>query len=317
MTAEIPDEQPGMPPSLWVDLDGPVHYVDYGGPAEGPLLVCVHGLGGSLVNWAAVAPTLSLTCRVLALDLAGFGRTRSNGRSPTVHANQELLHRFLTTMSDEPAILVGNSMGGLISILQASAHPETVAGMVLIDPALPVGLGSRPDPLVAVMFGLYAVPAVGRTVVSRRRSARSAEQQALAVMRLCCADSSRVPQHIVEHHLELARERWDYADVDTELLLAARSLMWVLARRRLHAEKLRSIAVPVLLLHGDQDRLIPIGSARSAAAANPTWRFEVAEGVGHVPQLEVPEWTLDMILDWLETDGLAAAYAASPESRHI
>jgi len=231
--------------------------------------------------------------------------------------SRKLLHRFLTTMSDEPAILVGNSMGGLISILQASAHPETVAGLVLIDPALPVGLGSRPDPLVAVMFGLYAVPAVGRSVVSRRRSARSAEQQALAVMRLCCADSSRVPQHVIEHHLDLARERWDYPDVDTELLMAARSLMWVLARRRLHAEKLRSIAVPVLLLHGDQDRLIPIGSARATAAANPTWRFEVAEGVGHVPQLEVPDWTLDKILDWLETDGLAAAYAASPESRHI
>lgn len=317
MTAERPGRQPRMPPSSWVDLDGPVHYVDYGGPEDGPLLVCVHGLGGSLVNWAAVAPTLSQTCRVLALDLAGFGRTRSNGRSPSVHANQELLHRFLTTMSDQPAILVGNSMGGLISVIQASGQPETVAGMVLIDPALPVALGSRPDPLVAVMFGLYAVPAVGRTVVARRRSSRSAEQQALAVMRLCCADSSRVPKHVVEHHLALARERWDFPDLDTELLLAARSLMWVLARRRLYAQMVRAIAVPVLLLHGDQDRLVPIGSARAIADANPMWRFEVAEGVGHVPQLEVPEWTLDQILGWMETDGLAAAYAASPETRRI
>jgi pimeloyl-ACP methyl ester carboxylesterase len=80
---------------------------------------------------------------------------------------------------------------------------------------------------------------------------------------------------------------------------------------------LRTIAVPVLLLHGDQDRLVPIASARTAAAANPMWRFEVARGVGHVPQLEVPEWTLSQILDWMETDGAAAAYAASPESRRI
>jgi len=317
MTAEMPDPQPEMPPSRWVDLDGPVHYVDYGGPADGPLLVCVHGLGGSLLNWAAVAPALSQTCRVLALDLAGFGRTRSHGRSPSVNANQQLLHRFLSEMTADPVILVGNSMGGLISVLQASAHPETVAGMVLIDPALPVGLGSRPDPLVAVMFGLYAVPAVGRSVVARRRSSRSAEAQALAVMRLCCADSSRVPRHVVEHHLALARERYEYPDVDTELLLAARSLMWVLARRRVHGAMLKNIAVPVLLLHGDQDRLIPIGSARAAAAANPTWRFQVAEGVGHVPQLEVPEWTLDQIRGWMETDGLVAAYAASPDSRRI
>lgn len=56
MTEEVPAHRPVCPPSLWVDLDGPVHYVDHGGPPEGPLMVCVHGLRGSLLNWAAVAP---------------------------------------------------------------------------------------------------------------------------------------------------------------------------------------------------------------------------------------------------------------------
>ncbi len=317
MTAPAPRPRPGDPPSLWADLDGPVHYVDYGGPVDGPLMVCVHGLGGSLVNWSALAPALARTCRVLALDLAGFGRTRSHGRSTSVRANQQLLHRFITEVCVSPAILVGNSMGGLIAVLQTAAHPETVAGLVLIDPALPVGLASRPDPLVAAMFGLYAVPAVGRSVVARRRSSRSAEELAMAVLRLCCADSSRVPPTVVEQHLALARERHDYPDVDAELIVAARSLMWVLARRRLHASMLNNISVPVLLLHGDRDRLVPIACARVAAAANPTWRFEVAHGVGHVPQLEVPDWTLNQILDWLKTDGVAAAYAASPDSRRI
>jgi pimeloyl-ACP methyl ester carboxylesterase len=317
VTENEPRQPPGSPPSQWVDLDGPVHYVDYGGLQDGPLLVCVHGLGGSLVNWAAVAPSLSKTCRVLALDLAGFGRTRSHGRSTSVKANQRLLHRFLTEVCGDPAIVVGNSMGGLIAVLQTAAHPETVAGIVLIDPALPVGLASRPDPRVAGMFGLYALPAVGHSVVARRRSASSAEDLTMALLRLCCADPSRVPHPIVEQHLELARERHEYPDVDTELIVAARSLLWVLARRRLHAVMLSNIAVPVLLLHGDQDRLVPIASARTAAAANPTWRFEVARGVGHVPQLEVPAWTISQILNWLQTDGVAAAYAASPEHRRI
>lgn len=317
MTAKAPRERSGGPPSRWIDLDGPVHYVDYGGPQDGPLMVCVHGLGGSLLNWVAVAPSLSKTCRVLALDLAGFGRTRSHGRSTSVNANQQLLHRFLSEVCGDAAILVGNSMGGLIAVLQAAAHPETVAGIVLIDPALPVGLASRPDPMVAATFGLYAVPAVGRGVVARSRSSRSAEKRALALLQLCCADPSRVPRPILEQHLELARERNDYPDIDAELIVAARSLMWVLARRRLHAAMLKSICVPVLLLHGDLDRLVPIASARTAASANPTWRFDVARGVGHVPQLEVPEWTLSQILNWLETDGLAAAYAASPDSRRI
>ena len=317
MTEEVPAHRPVSPPSLWVDLDGPVHYVDHGGPPEGPLMVCVHGLGGSLLNWAAVAPTLAQTCRVLALDLAGFGRTRSHGRSPSVRDNQQLLHRFLTEVCEDPAILVGNSMGGLIAVLQTAAHPETVAGIILVDPALPVGLTSRPNPQVAGMFGLYAVPAVGRSVVARRRSSRSAEGLAMALLRLCTADPSRVPDLVLAQHLELARERNDYPDVDAELIVAARSLLWVLARRRVHASLLRNITVPVMLLHGDQDRLVPIASARTAAAANPTWRFEVAVGVGHVPQLEVPEWTISQILDWLKTDGVAAAYAASPERRRI
>ena len=62
--------------------------------------------------------------------------------------------------------------------------------------------------------------------------------------------------------------------------------------------------MPVLLLHGEKDRLVSIGAARAVAAANPSWRFEVAPDVGHVPQLEVPAWTAGHILDWLTSKGL-------------
>jgi len=83
------------------------------------------------------------------------------------------------------------------------------------------------------------------------------------------------------------------------MLDAARSLMGVLSRRRQYAAMLARMAGPVLLLHGDKDRLVPIASARATAKANPGWRFEVAEEVGHVPQLEVPDWVAEHILDWL------------------
>lgn len=301
---------PPPPPSRWVDLDGPVHYLDYGGPAEGPKLVLVHGLGGSVANWAVVAPALARSCRVVAVDLAGFGRTLSSGRSTTVQGNRQLLHRFVTEVVGAPVVLVGNSMGGLISVLQAAEQPETVAGLVLVDPALPVGVRARPHPLVALLFATYAVPAVGVTLMSRRRSLRSAEQQAMEVLRLCTVNPSVIPPEVIEQHLQSARERREYPDVDAELVVAARSLLWVLAQRRRHAALLRSITAPVLLLHGDRDRLVPIAAARSAAAANPLWRFEVASGVGHVPQLEAPDWTVARILDWLAGDGAAAAIAA-------
>jgi pimeloyl-ACP methyl ester carboxylesterase len=289
-----------------------VHYVDYGGPDDGPLLLLVHGLGGSLLNWAAIAPTLSETCRVVAIDLVGFGRTQPLGRSPHIDTNRDLLARFVDEVIGHPVILVGNSMGGLLSLLLADLRPDLVSGLVLVDPAVPVGPTARPDPLVTLMFGAYAVPALARVLMSRRRSLFSAESQAMAVLRLCCVDTRRVPGHVLRQHLELAREREDYPDVDAELIVAGRSLVLVLARRRWLDALMGRISKPVLLLHGAKDRLVPIAAARRVARANPTWRFEVAEDVGHVPQLEVPEWTVDQILDWLADEGTIAVLGARP-----
>ena len=119
---------------------------------------------------------------------------------------------------------------------------------------------------------------------------------------------------VVEQHLALARERSAYPGVDAELVTAATSLLWVLARRRQFAAMLGSIDVPVLLVHGVRDRLVPIGAARAAAAANPSWTFEVARDVGHVPQLEVPDWTVQRIVEWLDN---AAASAADRARRAV
>ena len=68
-----------LPQSRWADVGGPVHYREWEGPADGPIFVCVHGLGGSLLNWAGVAPGLARHGRVVALDLAGFGLTAPEG----------------------------------------------------------------------------------------------------------------------------------------------------------------------------------------------------------------------------------------------
>ena len=104
--------QPGT--SRTIGLDGPVHYVDYGGDREGPTLVLVHGLGGSHLNWDLLAPLLTPHARVLALDLPGFGRSEPGSRLASVQANVDVLERFLTEVAGGPAVLIGNSMGGMI-----------------------------------------------------------------------------------------------------------------------------------------------------------------------------------------------------------
>src|SRR5919202_4122622 len=288
-----------FPPSLWVDLDGPVHYVDFGGPAGAPLVVCVHGLGGSHANWLAIAPQLARTHRVLALDLAGFGLTRGGARGTSVQANTRLLHRFLTEVAGEPAILLGNSMGGLIAALEAAEHPRDVRALALLDPALPLYVPSRPEPLVVVAFALYLAPGLGALFQRGRRTVRTPEQVARDILTFCCADADRVPADIVAAHVELASRREAYTEMDAEFVAATRSLLRLLLGRRRVLRTLSRISCPVLLLHGEADRLVPVGSARRFAAPNPPGGFlEVPPG-GPVPMLGDPEFTLRELDEWL------------------
>jgi pimeloyl-ACP methyl ester carboxylesterase len=181
---------------------------------------------------------------------------------------------------------------------------------VLIDPALPPDVRARPDPLTAAMFAASFTPGVGSAVISRRRKDNTAEELAMDTLRLCCVDPGRVPADVVRAHVELGRSRQYYTELEAEFVLATRSLLFTLARRRRFSAMLRRILVPVLLLHGEKDRLVSVTSARAAARAHPSWRYGEAPDVGHVPQLEVPEWTAGQILDWLGTQAQAAAREA-------
>jgi pimeloyl-ACP methyl ester carboxylesterase len=334
------DDRPGAPDraagkaggqSRWIDLDGPVHYLDFGGPAHGPLIVCVHGLGGSAVNWSAIAPLLTGGYRMLAPDLAGHGLTQSLGRGADVAANRALLHRFIGSVPASPAtpaspvspvsparavspvILMGNSMGGMISILEASAAPGAVAGLILVDPALPFA-PARPDPVVAGLFALYATPGLSRVMMSLRRS-QSPEKLVTRILALCCADSSRVPADVLAQHVEVARQRAAFPDTGRDFTTAMRSVIATAGHARGHAyrRQIRSVACPVLLLHGSRDRLVPIAVARAAARANPSWSLVVLPGVGHVPQLEAPRDSARVITDWLGSAGRPAAQSATPD----
>jgi pimeloyl-ACP methyl ester carboxylesterase len=288
--------------SRTTDLGGPVHYVDFGGDDRGPRIVLVHGLGGSHLNWCLLAPKLATSARVLAVDLVGFGLTHPEGRSATVQTAAVMLDRFVREVARAPAILIGNSMGGMASILEAAANPDAVARLVLIDPALPLAAGARPDRLVSAAFVLYAIPGIGERYLARRRASVPADQLVREVLELCCADPARVPAELVAASVVLAEERAAVAGVDAAFLSAARSLLRLSARRGRYWAAMRAISAPVLLIHGEKDRLVPVRSAREAAARNPGWRLEVLPGTGHVPQLEAPDAVAGLVLDWLGSE---------------
>jgi pimeloyl-ACP methyl ester carboxylesterase len=296
------------------DLDGPVHWVEFSPPegtpvqgdASGTPVVLVHGLGGSHLNWVHVGPALAAARRVVALDLPGFGLTPAGSRSTSVHANAEVLGRFLDEVVGAPAVLVGNSMGGMVSLLLAGRSPERVAGLVLVDPALP-NPRQRQDPQVAMTFALYAVPRVGELFLSRMQSRFTDRQRVLGTVRLCFADATRADDAVVDAGVTLTQWRGSLPARDTEFLGAARSLLGVLRRPRRYDALLSGIDRPVLLVHGDRDRLVPLAAARRAATRNPGWATVWLEDVGHTPQLEVPERFVAEVEPWLEgVDALRA-----------
>jgi pimeloyl-ACP methyl ester carboxylesterase len=292
--------------SRTVDLDGPVHYVDFGGPDDGPAVVLVHGLGGSHLNWDLLAPLLNGHARVLALDLPGFGRSEPGARKASVVANAVALDRFLAEVVGEPAVLVGNSMGGMLSLLAAGARPAAVTGLVLLDPAVP-GPRRALDPLVAAMFAVYAVPFVGERFLRMRRTRQSELVRVREMLELVGVDPDGVPPEVIDRSVTLLQEREDVEGMDRAFLAAARSLLRVLADPRRYRTAMASIRVPVLLVHGDRDRLIPVAAARDIARRHPTWRYVEMADVGHVPQLQVPEKLAAEVLGWLDDTAEARA----------
>ncbi|WP_230203054.1 alpha/beta fold hydrolase [Parafrankia discariae] len=301
--------------SKWADLDGPVHYTEFGAPGTtvgSPPVVCVHGLGGSYTNWLALAPLLASTSRVLAPDLAGHGRTPLGGRGADVAANRLLLDRFLGEVVGEPVILVGNSMGGLIGMLQAVHRPESVRGLVLLDPALPLRRGDWPEPLVVASFATVILPGLGAWALARRRARVGPAGTVAQTLRLCATDPARIPASAVEALVDIGHERAGMDGVERAYVAAARSVVGRVVRGGPLRRLIRQVDVPTLLVHGSDDRLVPVALARQVAGLRPDWRLAVVPGCGHLPQLEDAAGTAELLTGWWEhTRDAAAAAGAS------
>ncbi|MCW2667644.1 MAG: hypothetical protein JWN57_2606 [Frankiales bacterium] len=293
------------------DLDGPVHWVDHGGPESGQVIVAVHGLGGSHANWHDLGPLLATRHRVVAVDLAGHGRTPRAGRSSSVRANCQLLGRFLDEVVGRPAVLLGNSMGGAICVLHAAEHPEHVTGLALIGPALPRMRTDVPNKALAKQVALFAVPGLAERSLARRRARLGPQAFVDATLELTCADTSKVSPGMRELAVQLVQERANGDDAEAAFLEAARSLGLLVARAAAYRALLASVQAPGIVLQGELDRLVPASGVRQLAALQPGWPVHLLDGVGHVPQIEAPARTAGLLLPWLHSLPLDVPSGAS------
>jgi pimeloyl-ACP methyl ester carboxylesterase len=155
--------------------------------------------------------------------------------------------------------------------------------------------------MVAGVFAAYAVPGVGERFMWLRRNRQTPLARALSLLRLCGVDPDTLPPEVIDRSVEMIEQRQDVDAMDRAFLSAARSLLLVLADPRRYRRAMADLRPPVLLLHGERDRLIPVIAARDVARRHPNWRYVELPGVGHVPQLQVPDRVAAEILGWLPT----------------
>jgi pimeloyl-ACP methyl ester carboxylesterase len=288
--------------SRFVDLGGPVHYVEWEGPPERTFLL-LHGLGGSCLQWSLVAPQLATRGRVFAMDLAGFGHTPRSGRSSKLTANRALVSHVIEEVAGGPVILAGNSMGGGIAVMQAAVEPAAVEGLILTGSVYPWARGGFPSPVVMGGFALYRVPRVGEWFLRQRNTRMSAERLVRLGFRLTMVNPAAVPDWLVRAHADLLVERMADPDAGAAFLEAARSLLRLGENRERARALLEDVKCPVVAIHGRLDRFVPAAFAWAATEAHPDWMVRVLPGVGHVPQLEAPERWIAAVDAWLAGTG--------------
>jgi pimeloyl-ACP methyl ester carboxylesterase len=286
-----------LPELATIDLDGPVRYREWPGPAEATF-VLIHGLGGSHLNWLQVAPGLSGLGRVLALDLPGFGRSPRAGRGSGLMDERRVLSRFIDELGTGQVVICGNSMGGGIGILQAAVEPDSVAGLVLTSSVLPPVRGRWPHPAVIGAFALYDTETIGGWIVNARMHGVDPERVVRLGYRMVAADQRSIPDEILKLDVALVRERQDDPDAPAAFLDAAHSLLRLRKRPDVVARAMGGVHCPVLVLHGRRDRFVPVAFAEATLRRFPTWRGRIFPDLGHAPQMEAPGRWLAEVADW-------------------
>lgn len=229
---------------------------------DGPPMVLVHGLRGDSGNWERVLPPLARRgFRVAAPDLPGYGGSESPPRPASMDGQARRLALWLEEWAGgEPAVLVGNSMGGWLVLRVALARPELVSRLVLVDSA-----------------GLLFTPPPSRVLMARRPADMGENLSRLF---------HRPPFPAVLLKGALARRE---PRVSLELLGDMSS------GRVLVQDLLGALDRPTLVLWGAGDSIIPKEVGERLARGIPGARLAVLEGSGHVPMFETPAAFLEAL----------------------
>jgi pimeloyl-ACP methyl ester carboxylesterase len=253
---------------------------------SGPPLLLLHGLGAFKVTWVPLLSTFASNHRVIVPDLPGHGGSGKPNAEYTPRFFANAMLRLMDELGVERAAVVGNSLGGRVALELALRNPSRVAALALLDPALP-GFRWRS---IAAFTRVIPTELMAFPVPLRER------WMELAIRQLFARPGS-LPREV---HAVAARE---FVRIYRE---AAARMAFLSALRHLVIERpdpffasLHRVKQPALVIFGERDRLVPPRLGVRLVQQLPDAQLVVLPGVGHVPQIEAMDETLEHVTSFL------------------
>ncbi len=266
------------------------HRIAYVQAGSGPVILLIHGITSNSANWRRVIPSLARRFTVIAPDLIGHGRSDKPKGDYSLGANASVLRDLLVTLGHERATIVGHSLGGGIAMQLFYQHPERCERIVLIDSG---GLGRD----VSLLLRAATLP--GAEVVIPILAASRVLDAARVAGGLLGRLGLRARTDFVEMahgHATLSDGETRSAFVHTLRAVVEPGGQRVDATNRLYLVK----HVPLLLIWGQHDSLIPVSHGYATHARVPGSRLEIFPESGHFPQLDEPQRLVEVLTDFID-----------------
>ncbi len=280
------------------------HSITYEQTGDGPVLLLIHGMAGALDTWRSVVEPLSRNATVLAVDLPGHGSSSPAGGDYSLGSLAAFLRDVLTALGHERVTLVGHSLGGGIAMQFSYQFPQMTERLALVSSG---GLGLEVSPALraaslpgANLFLSLTAGATGATAGLTRR-----------VMRAGGISPNLALDELVRSYASLAD-----ADRRAAFLATVKSVVG-LGGQTVRAGDLLYLAqeIPVLLIWGADDPIIPVAHARAAQELLPHATLAVFDGVRHFPQVEAPERFVAALEEFCRNTAPAVFDAATWQAR--
>lgn len=250
-------------------------------------IVLLHGLGGTSETWQQTIDCLNGSLLTIAIDLAGHGRSGRDRGDYSITANAVIVRGVLDQLGIERALIVGHSYGGGVALAEAVIFPEKVAGLALVASG---GLGNEAAPVLRAMslpfVGELASLAIHPWLVSRL----DATFNRLSALGFHESTEFRQKRAMLRSLSDMSA-RGSFLDT-------LRGVVNVQGQLVNGAERLDQVGdIPVLVVWGDRDPMLPISHADVVTEALPHARVEVFEGAGHFPHAHEPSRFADLLLE--------------------